>query len=153
MEAADDRTSWTTCGALERCSRLSPSVLVVDDEPALLRGLARQIRLKDFEKVETASSGEEALACLVVERFDVVITDLFMPGISGVEVAQASGLLVHPPLLWIMTATPETELGREALALVGDHLLAKPIDIDELTERIEAEQCRRNTAQDGLQAA
>lgn len=153
MDAADDQSSWTTRGAAEGSSRLALRVLVVDDEPALLRGLARQLRLKGFYRVETASTGEDALAYLAVEHFDVVITDLFMPGISGVEVAQACGLLVRPPLLWIMTATAETDLGREARAIAGDRFLTKPIDIDELTERIVAMLCRQKPQPDTLQAA
>lgn len=153
MEAANDPSSWMTCGSVERCSRLAARVLVVDDEPTLLRGLARHLRLKGFERVETASSGEEALAYLVVEHFDVVITDLFMPGISGVEVARAAALLERPPLLWITSATPETELGREAMVLAGDRFLAKPIDVDGLTERIETELCLKNVSSDTLQAA
>ena len=61
------------------------SVLVVDDEPQILRGLRTNLRARGYE-VFTAPDGETALATAAKERPDVVIIDLGLPGIDGVEV-------------------------------------------------------------------
>ena len=59
-------------------------ILVVDDEPAITIALAKKLRRDGYECL-TASSGREALGCLGAEHLDLVITDVRMPGMSGIE--------------------------------------------------------------------
>lgn len=64
-------------------------VLFVDDEPLVLAGLRRQLRpMRDLFDHETAGSGEDALAMLAESCFDVVVTDIRMPGMDGVELLE-----------------------------------------------------------------
>ncbi len=81
-------------------------VLVIEDEPAILRGLADNLRCESYE-VLTAADGETGYALLVNRRPDVVILDLMLPKMSGYDVcrkARAAG--IHTPIL-MLTARGE----------------------------------------------
>jgi two-component system response regulator MprA len=78
-----------------------PRILVVDDEPAVQQALSRAFALERY-RVELAGDGLEALDVLAEERFDAVVLDVMMPGLSGLEVCRrlrASG--DHSPLLML----------------------------------------------------
>jgi len=106
-------------------------ILVVDDE-AQLRGLFERILRNEGYEVRCASSGDEALKLLETEWFDLVVTDLKMPGMDGMELL-AKGKLVSPTLPFIvLTAFGK---GRSAVAAVKEgayDYLVKPFDIEEL---------------------
>jgi two-component system response regulator (stage 0 sporulation protein F) len=65
----------------------APTVLVVDDEPEVRMVLELVLRAEGFE-VESAASGQEALMRVRAETFDVLVLDLAMPGLTGLEVAR-----------------------------------------------------------------
>jgi two-component system, response regulator FlrC len=67
----------------------SKTILVVDDEPSVRSALSLLLNCGGYE-VEAAASGEDALARLQRTRFDLLLTDNFMPGMSGVDLASAS---------------------------------------------------------------
>lgn len=71
--------------------RSSPiRILIVDDHPVVLAGLTSMLTSQpDFEVVGSASSGEEALQMLAVRNADILLLDLRMPGMNGVEILQA----------------------------------------------------------------
>ena len=106
-------------------------ILVVDDE-AQLRGLFERILHNEGYEVRCASSGDEALKLLETQWFDLVVTDLKMPGMDGMELL-AKGKLVSPTLPFIvLTAFGK---GRSAVAAVKEgayDYLVKPFDIEEL---------------------
>jgi len=83
------------------------SLLIVDDEPANLQKLKRTF-LRDFEVFE-AQSGEEALELLARRRFSVIITDQRMPGLSGVELLEASLETSPEAIRIILTGYTEVE--------------------------------------------
>jgi len=97
-------------------------ILVVDDEPHVQEAL-RQLAAWGGFVADSASSGEEALARLAAQRFDVVVTDNRMAGISGVELAKA--IKARWPLLPVVmfTAYPPAETSDSI-----DLLLLKPTD-------------------------
>src|SRR3989442_2101308 len=91
-------------------------ILVVDDE-AQLRGLFERILHNEGYEVRCASSGDEALKLLETQWFDLVVTDLKMPGMDGMELL-AKGKLVSPTLPFIvLTAFGK---GRSAVAAVKE---------------------------------
>jgi response regulator RpfG family c-di-GMP phosphodiesterase len=104
-------------------------VLIVDDDPALRKILSVMLTHADF-RCRTAACGEEALALLESEPTDVVISDLRMPGISGMD------LLIevrerYPHLAFLMvTGQDETRVGVRAMQLGADDYLLKPFDAD-----------------------
>jgi PAS domain S-box-containing protein len=108
-------------------------VLVVDDEPALLRSLRAMIGA-DHEVV-TASSGHEALEVLRDDsRFDVVLTDLMMPKVTGMDLYDAIRS-AHPGMerrIVFMTGGAFTPRGRDFLATVPNRCMEKPFGRPEL---------------------
>ncbi|HOP31529.1 MAG TPA: response regulator, partial [Spirochaetota bacterium] len=62
-------------------------ILIIDDEPIVLKSCERIFKNEDIE-IDTAVSGEEGIEKIDAGRFDIVITDLMMPGIGGMEVVK-----------------------------------------------------------------
>jgi CheY-like chemotaxis protein len=83
----------------------SHQILFVDDEPAVRQAVSLLLGCAGYT-VETASSGEDALARLQKDQFDLLITDNFMPGMSGVELAEASKARVPSLPIVMFTAYP-----------------------------------------------
>ncbi|HVY26423.1 MAG TPA: response regulator [Polyangiaceae bacterium] len=106
-------------------------VLVVDDEQLVLKLLARALARPDFEVAE-ASSGPAALDLMAAERFDLVISDVQMPLMSGIELARR--LQQHRPGLPVVLISGAFELAQhQQPADVGAFaVLGKPFTVDEL---------------------
>jgi DNA-binding NtrC family response regulator len=101
-------------------------VLAVDDERAACKLLAIMLRLPAFS-CSTAASGEEALAVLQREHFDAVISDLQMPGISGLELlTQVRRTYPHVAFL-VTTGVDDVEVGVQAMRSGADAYLVKPL--------------------------
>jgi len=112
-------------------------VLVVDDERAVLSVLERLLT-RDGHRVTAASSGAAALAMLREHRYDLVITDLGMPEVSGHKVARLARLLYPSMPVILATGWGET-VSPEQLASIGaTHLLSKPYAYEELMAAVEA---------------
>ena len=106
-------------------------VLVIDDEPAVLRALGMLLEKKGFA-VSTASSAREALALVERSKFDVILTDIIMPEVSGVELLRE--LRRHDldvPVI-LMTAGPTLDTALEAIAYGAQQYLLKPVEPEEL---------------------
>lgn len=110
-------------------------ILVVDDESSIARMVERRLR-RDGHECVIAGSGEEALRRLETRSFDLVLTDVRMPGMSGIELV--GRLKSHDPSLQIivMTAQTEVETAVEALRLNADDYLLKPFDIEQLAHSV-----------------
>src|SRR5580765_6489659 len=112
-------------------------ILVVEDEPAILRGLADNLRFESYE-VLTAADGESGYAALKEHKPDLIILDLMLPKMSGYDVcrkARAEGIVT--PIL-MLTARGE-EMDRVAgLDLGADDYLTKPFSLPELLARVRA---------------
>ena len=114
-----------------------PRVLVVDDEPAPRRVAERALRRAGFD-CETADDGAAALDRLAAGRFDVVLTDLRMPTVSGhmlcVEVLAAP----DPPAVLVLTAVVDPALRADLLDRGVARILAKPASPRRLAEAVAA---------------
>jgi two-component system KDP operon response regulator KdpE len=112
----------------------APHVLVIDDEPQILRAL-RTILTEHKFHVTTASTGEEGLALAAANPPDVVILDLGLPRMSGLEVCTRLRAWTHVPI--IVLSAREAEQDKVA-ALDGgaDDYVTKPFGIDELLARL-----------------
>lgn len=115
----------------------SAHVLVVDDEPMLLSVMQRLLK-RLGHRVTIAPDGATALACLVRDRFDVIVSDLMMPGMSGK--ALAARLAVEQPelrrRLIVMTGGAVTPEDEEFLSRGDVLVLAKPVGHRELNEAL-----------------
>jgi two-component system, OmpR family, response regulator MprA len=125
-----------------------PKILVVDDEPAVQQALSRAFALERYE-VEVARDGGEALEALAVARFDAVVLDVTMPGVSGLEVCRrlrASGDRSPVLMLTARDAIDDRVAGLDAGA---DDYLVKPFALRELMARVRALLRRRGGDDDG----
>ncbi len=112
---------------------MSKRLLVVDDEPNLLRAVAAILRGEDFE-VSTARSGREALVAVAKNLPDLIVSDVRMPGMDGFELARRLRRAPNFALLPIifLTAKDETEDRVEGFRAGVDVYLTKPFEPDEL---------------------
>ncbi|MFV0306962.1 MAG: response regulator [Desertimonas sp.] len=112
------------------------TVLCVDDEPQLLRTLAANLKARHHE-VMVAATGEEALAAAGRRRPDVVLLDLGLPGLSGLEVIRSLRRWSSVPI--IVLSARDTELDKIAALDAGaDDYLSKPFGMGELHARLRA---------------
>ena len=111
-------------------------ILVVDDEPQILRSLRTSLTAGGYE-VQTAASGEESLRLLEARLPDLVLLDLMLPGISGLDVCRAIRARSSVPII-VLSARGEERDKVAALDLGADDYLTKPFGIDELLARIRA---------------
>ncbi|HKA34640.1 MAG TPA: response regulator, partial [Candidatus Binatia bacterium] len=110
---------------------LPERVLIVDDEEHVCT-LFKRILQKDGYEVECAPSGEDALAMLERRPFDLVITDLKMPGIDGLELLKR-GRALRPSVSFVMlTAFGTVQTAVEAMKQGAYDYLVKPVDKDEI---------------------
>jgi two-component system KDP operon response regulator KdpE len=112
------------------------SILLVDDERALLRTLSMNLRARGYE-VRTAEDGETALKAVHDTMPDVVILDLGLPGIAGVEVLRELRIWSPVPVI-VLSARHGSEDKVEALDLGADDYVTKPFGVDELLARLRA---------------
>jgi two-component system KDP operon response regulator KdpE len=111
-------------------------ILVVDDEPQILRTLSRSLASVGYE-IRVASDGEEALVILSEWTPDLVITDLMMPKIDGLELCQRLRARSSIPII-VLSASSEARTKVEALDLGADDYITKPFSMDELRARVRA---------------
>lgn len=116
---------------VERKAETKAWVLVVDDEPELLRGVSRGLKLQGYSVTE-ARNGEEAVQHLSRRAFDVVVSDIVMPGMGGIqllkEVRQHD---LHVPVV-LMTGEPAVSTAVQALEYGAFHYLTKPVESEAL---------------------
>ncbi|MFE7859419.1 response regulator transcription factor [Streptomyces sp. NPDC057403] len=130
----------------------SGAVLVVDDDAAIRRSLERGLRLSGFA-VRTAGSGSDALAAVRDSPPDVLVLDVSMPGMSGIEVCERlRGDGQDLPVL-MLSALDETADRIAGLQAGGDDYLVKPFALQELVLRLRALLRRRPPAGEVLRVA
>jgi putative nucleotidyltransferase with HDIG domain len=101
-------------------------VLAVDDEPPARKLMALLLAPPAFH-CSTASNGAEALAALEREPFDVIISDLYMPGISGLELLHLVRPLYPHMAFLVITGVDDVEIGVHAMHVGADDYLVKPL--------------------------
>lgn len=111
------------------------SVLLIDDEADFVQTLAKRLRRRGFP-VTVAGNGRDGLACLEQEPADVVLLDVRMPGIDGIETLREIKKR-HPLTEVIMlTGHASVESGLQGMALGAYDYVMKPADLDELVDKL-----------------
>jgi DNA-binding NtrC family response regulator len=100
-------------------------VLVVDDEKSIRVGL-RAFLVAAGYCVDTAADAQEAFGLLEEHHFDVVVVDVVLPGISGLELLQGIGEAAHDAQVIMMTGQPTVDTAAEALRSGAFDYLTKP---------------------------
>jgi two-component system, OmpR family, KDP operon response regulator KdpE len=113
------------------------SVLVVDDESALRKALRTSLTASGFD-VEEARSGEEALGTVQQHQFDLVLLDVSMPGMSGIDACRRiRGISPQAGIVMVTVRDQEDDKVR-ALEAGADDYVTKPFKLRELTARLRA---------------
>jgi two-component system, OmpR family, KDP operon response regulator KdpE len=112
----------------------APHILVIDDEPQILRAIRTILTEKQF-RVTTASRGEEGLALAAANEPDLVILDLGLPDMDGVEVCQRLREWTQTPIIILSVRDSERDKVA-ALDMGADDYLTKPFGIEELLARV-----------------
>jgi len=117
--------------------RTNPSILIVDDESPLRRTLRTSLTASGFA-VEEARSGEEALDTVQQHPFDLVLLDINMPGIGGVDACRRiRGITPRAGIIMVTVRDVEEDKVR-ALEAGADDYITKPFKLRELTARLRA---------------
>src|SRR5918999_449813 len=106
-------------------------VMVVDDDAVLRRLITDQTALMGFDST-AAASGEEALEALSKSDFDVVLLDIRMPGLSGLDALREIRRMEDAPEVIMLTADTSLGTGLEAMRLGAYDYLTKPATLDEM---------------------
>jgi DNA-binding NtrC family response regulator len=110
-------------------------VLLVDDEEEFVSALSERLMLRGIE-VDSALNGEEALARLLENEFEVVILDVMMPGLGGLEVLRQIKTTHPNTQVILLTGHGATREGIEGMRLGAFDYLIKPVDIEEMLEKM-----------------
>ncbi|HEX5948249.1 MAG TPA: response regulator transcription factor [Actinomycetota bacterium] len=115
---------------------MSQRILVVDDDPQILRAVRTNLLGRGYE-VATAGNGETALDAAASEAFDLVILDLGLPGIDGHEVIRRLRAFSDAPIL-VLSVRDTQQDKIEALDAGADDFVTKPFSMGELLARMRA---------------
>jgi signal transduction histidine kinase len=120
-------------------------VLIIDDEPSVLEGLKEFLEDEDYE-VHLARDGREALRLFQKVEPDLVVTDLRMPGMSGMEVIRRIKKLKRNTAVIVITGYGSLKTAVDAIRLSVFDFIDKPIDLDQLKGTLDrARSCLRMT--------
>jgi DNA-binding response OmpR family regulator len=112
-------------------------ILVIEDEDLMLKALEFRLK-KDGYQVFTAKDGSAALDLLKEHRFDLVLTDIMLPFVSGLEIVSKvksdTGLKDTPVI--VLSAVGLEKIVLEAFELGADDFITKPFNLNELTIRV-----------------
>jgi two-component system response regulator PilR (NtrC family) len=126
-----------------------PRILVVDDEPSM-REMLRIVLRRDGYDVVLAQNGTDGMERLRTEPFDLLLSDIRMPDVSGVEVLRAAKEINQEILAFMMTAFASTETAVEAMRLGALDYFTKPFSMDELRLKIRQHLEARRLKQENL---
>lgn len=121
---------------------MSEKVLIIDDEPEFTEALAERMKNRGMD-VSTSSSAIEGLKNVEDKSFDVVVLDLQMPEMDGIETLKALKKKRPELQVILLTGHATVEKGIEAMKLGAMDLLEKPADLATLTEKIKKAQAKK----------
>ncbi|MGO9085538.1 MAG: response regulator transcription factor [Candidatus Sulfotelmatobacter sp.] len=120
-----------------------PHILVVDDEPQITRVLRTSLSAQGYD-IRVANSGEMALEIMKDWSPNLIITDLSMPSIDGVQLCRAVRAVSHVPIL-VLSVRDQERQKVEALDAGADDYVTKPFGMSELLARVRANLRRIST--------
>ena len=115
----------------------APRILIVDDEERFRLTLAKLLKLRDLD-VTTLGSGPQALEALKQEQYDVIVLDVRMPGMDGIETLAEIKKLNPNIEVIILTGHASVDAAVDIMKLGGYDYLLKPCSVEELIDKVEA---------------
>ena len=129
-------------------AEVRPRVLVVEDDRAVRESLRRSLQFNGYD-VELANDGAEALAGIAQLRPDVIVMDVMMPRLDGIETTRALRSVGNSVPILVLTARDAVGDRVEGLDAGADDYLTKPFALDELLARLRALLRRTGSAEEG----
>lgn len=120
-------------------------VLIVDDEEDLVQALEERLNLRGI-KATGVTSGADALGLIHTEPYDVLLVDVRMPGIGGLQVIRQVKAELPSLEVILLTGHGSVEDAEEGMRLGAFEYLTKPVNIDDLIEVLRQAAGRRDTA-------
>jgi two-component system KDP operon response regulator KdpE len=117
-------------------SDIGPKILIVDDEPQILRALRINLSVRHYDVV-TAMTGRQALDAVAHAHPDLVLLDLGLPDVDGIDVIHALRGWTAVPIV-VLSGRNQTEAKVRALDAGADDYVSKPFNVDELLARVRA---------------
>jgi CheY-like chemotaxis protein len=123
-----------------RGEKIKKRILVIDDEEIVIRSLTKLLEKNNFE-VFVAKKGQDAVVMVEEEDFDLIVADIRMPGMNGVETARCIYKILEKknqkklPTIFI-TGYVDQRIEKEAKALKPVAYIYKPFDIPELVDKV-----------------
>lgn len=121
---------------------MKAKILVVDDEETMRKSLADILRLEGYQ-VMTLSNGEAAIEMIKKESFDLLLLDLKMPGVDGIEVMRAAGEITPDTMIIMLTAHGSLQSAIEAIRGNAFDYLLKPSSPAQIVQAVQAALTRR----------
>ncbi len=121
-----------------KCVVPDAKIVVVDDEPLNIKVVSRLLRIEGYNHFVSTSDAREAMKLICSEAPDIVLLDLMMPHLSGLEILSSirnDEAIAHIPVV-ILTASTDDQTRVEALRRGANDFLNKPIDHNELAPRV-----------------
>lgn len=115
---------------------MARKILLVDDEPLILKGLKYSLE-QDGYLTDSAMDGEEALAKFFAGEYDLILLDVMLPGLDGIEVCQRIRERSNVPII-MLTAKGETADRVSGLEMGADDYIVKPLEMPEVIARVRA---------------
>lgn len=122
--------------------KMEANVLLVDDEEQFLAVLSERLETRGL-KVNSVTSGEDAIAQVEDKNFDAIVVDLAMPGINGIETMQRIKEKRPDLEIIILTGQATVKTGIEAMKLGAEDFLEKPVDLSVLLKKISSAKHKR----------
>ncbi len=110
-------------------------ILIVDDEPSLIKGLRFNLEQQDGYIVDEALDGQQALDMFAPDKYDLILLDLMLPGVDGMEVCQRIRSISNVPII-MLTAKDDDMDKIMGLEFGADDYMTKPFNMLELKARI-----------------
>lgn len=104
-------------------------VLVVDDDKDVSLFLTKFLKQKGFQEVQAVDTGEEALKVIEKENIKLVLLDVRLPGIDGIEVLRKIKEIKKDTGVIMITGFPDEAIGKKALGLGASDYIMKPFDL------------------------
>ena len=113
--------------------RAGRRILLVDDDHRILNFLRLKLAVSGYDVI-TATTGEMAVELFETRKPDIIVMDVLMPGVSGLEVLKALRAFSDIPIIVISASTDN---GEKAIRLGASSFMPKPLDPDELVRRVD----------------
>ena len=118
-------------------------VLMVDDEVVFCENMTKLLNTRGYQ-AKAVNEGEEAIRVLKKEAYDVVVLDLKMPGMNGIDILRKLNELNVSSQVIMLTGHGGVDTAMEAIKLGAYYYLPKPCEVDELSEMINNSQNNKN---------